>query len=232
MMSSKKYIIIGAYSTISLHLIDMLASNSAHVFSYSRSDIINSSNQISHLKIDTIHAEIPNKALPESVDGLVYFPGTISLKPFKALKQEDFINDLTINFLGAVKTIKQVLKRLNKSSSIVLFSSVAANLGMPFHTSVAASKGALEGFGKALAAELAPKTRVNIVAPSLTNTKMAEKFLNSEQKMEAMKARHPLNDVGDPKDIASAVFYLLSDASKWISGQTLAIDDGLSTLKL
>jgi NAD(P)-dependent dehydrogenase (short-subunit alcohol dehydrogenase family) len=131
-----------------------------------------------------------------------------------------------------VKVVQTVLPQLTASNqaSIVLFSSVAASMGMPFHTSVAAAKGAVEGFAKALAAEYAPKIRVNVIAPSLTNTPLADKFLNNETKQEKSAERHPLKRFGQPEDLAQMATFLLSEKSSWMSGQILHVDGGMSTL--
>lgn len=132
--------------------------------------------------------------LPDDLQGLAYFPGTINLKPFRGLKEEDFRNDWEINFMGAVKVLKAALKQLikGKPSSVLFFSTVAVQTGMPFHSSISAAKGALEGFCRSMAAELSPDVRVNAIAPSLTDTTLAEKLLSSEQKKEASAERHPL----------------------------------------
>ena len=168
------------------------------------------------------------------IDGLVYFPGTINLKPFHRLTAQEFINDYEVNALGAVHVAQHYLPQLKKSTqpSIVFFSSVAAQNGMPFHTSVAMAKSAIEGLTKALAAELAPTVRVNCIAPSLTQTPLADRFTNTPEKMEASEKRNPLKKVGTPDEIANALVFLLSEQSSWVTGQVLAIDGGMSTLKL
>jgi 3-oxoacyl-[acyl-carrier protein] reductase len=175
-------------------------------------------------------------AFPEiahAIDGLVYFPGTINLKPFARLTPADFINDFQINTLGAVAFVQSYLNNLKKSQngSVVFISSVAAGIGLPFHSSIALAKAGLEGFAKALAAELAPSIRVNCVAPSLVNTPLGEKLMNTPDKMEQMRNRNPLRQVGKSLDVANAVAFLLSDASAWVSGQVFAVDGGMSTLK-
>ena len=152
---------------------------------------------VTHIPFDATTDTLDTSKLPEVIDGLVYCPGSINLRPFKGLKPESFESDLQINFISLVKVIQTVLPNLTASnqSSIVLFSTVAVKMGMPFHTSVSASKGAIEGFAKALAAEYAPKIRVNVIAPSLTDTPLANKFLNSEEKKEKSAARNPMKKV-------------------------------------
>lgn len=187
---------------------------------------------VTHLPFDATTDTLDTNLLPEVIDGLAYCPGSINLRPFKGLKPETFESDLQINFISLVKVIQSILPNLvaSEQSSIVVFSSVAASMGMPFHTSVAAAKGAIEGFAKALAAEYAPKIRVNVIAPSLTDTPLADKFLNNETKQEKSAERHPLKRFGKPKDIASMASFLLSEKSTWISGQIFHVDGGMSTL--
>ena len=177
---------------------------------------------------------VPTLDLPDTLDGLVYCPGTINLKPFHRLSPDDFLRDFQINCLAAAQVIQQALPALKKSgnASIVLFSTVAVGTGMPFHASIAAAKGAVEGLTRSLAAELAPKIRVNAIAPSLTDTPLAGTLLNSDAKRDAAADRHPLKQVGDPSDTARAVTYLLSAESSFMTGQVLALDGGLSSVKL
>jgi NAD(P)-dependent dehydrogenase (short-subunit alcohol dehydrogenase family) len=154
--------------------------------------------------------------------------------PFNRIASKDFIKDYNLQVVGAVKVIQAALPKLkeSKNGSIVLFSTVAVQLGLNFHSLVASSKGAIEGLTKALAAELAPTIRVNCIAPSLTNTPLAASLLNSDQKIDANAQRHPLKRVGTPLDIANAVEFLLTDKSSWVTGQILSIDGGMSTIKL
>ncbi len=170
----------------------------------------------------------------KAIDGLVYFPGTINLKPFNRLTAKDFIIDYEINTLGAALCVQSYFNQLKQSpgSSIVLISSVAVQSGMPFHTSISMAKGALEGLTKSLAAELAPNMRVNAIAPSLTHTPLADRFINTPEKMEASQKRNPLKKVGTPEELAEAIVFLLSEKSSWITGQILAVDGGMGTLKL
>ncbi|MEY4243836.1 MAG: hypothetical protein RLZZ245_1421 [Verrucomicrobiota bacterium] len=171
--------------------------------------------------------------LPPTLDGLVYFPGSIQLKPFHRLTQEDFLNDFRINCLGAVAAIQSALPALKAadSASIVLFSTVAVAQGMPFHVSISAAKGAVEGLTFSLAAEFAPKIRVNAIAPSLTDTPLAGNLLGSDAKREASAKRHPLQQIGDPHDVAALVAFLLAPESKFFTGQILRPDGGLSSVR-
>jgi 3-oxoacyl-[acyl-carrier protein] reductase len=171
--------------------------------------------------------------LPPALDGMVYFPGSITLKPFHRLNAGDFLNDYHVNCLGAATAIQAALPALKASAaaSIVLFSTVAVAQGMAFHASVAAAKGAVEGLALSLAAELAPKIRVNTIAPSLTDTPLAANLLNSDAKKEASAKRHPLQQVGAVDDVAALVSFLLSDSSKFITGQVLRPDGGLSSIR-
>lgn len=168
------------------------------------------------------------------VDGLAYFPGTITLRPFHLLRRRDFLHDLELNYLGSVTTLQRHLPQLKSvpSAAVVLMSSVAVQTGMPFHASIAGAKGAIEGLTRALAAELAPRIRVNAVAPSLTDTSLSQSLLNQSAKRQAAASRHPLQRVGQADDIAAAVHFLLSDQSSWITGQVLAVDGGLSRIRL
>lgn len=202
------------------------------VFVASRTNAEIAEMHVTHIPFDATTDTLDTSKLPEVIDGLVYCPGSINLRPFRGLKPEAFEQDLQINFISLVKVIQSVLPNLTASnqSNIVLFSSVAASMGMPFHTSVAAAKGAIEGFAKALAAEYAPKIRVNVIAPSLTDTPLAEKFLSNDDKKEKSAQRHPLKRVGTSEDMAQMASFLLSEKSSWISGQIFHVDGGMSTL--
>ena len=171
--------------------------------------------------------------LPDQLDGFVYLPGTINLRPFKGLKPSVFLDDFNINVMGCVKILQKVLTKIQaaENPSIVMFSTVAVKVGMPFHSSVSSSKGAIEGLTRSLAAEFAPKIRVNSIAPSILDTPLAEKFLNSETKLENSRNRHPLKEIGSPKDISEIVKFLLEDNSKWMTGQIIPFDGGMSSVK-
>lgn len=171
--------------------------------------------------------------LPDQLDGFVYLPGTINLRPFKGLKPSVFLDDFDINVMGCIKILQKVLPKIQaaENPSIVMFSTVAVKIGMPFHSSVSSSKGAIEGLTRSLAAEFAPKIRVNSIAPSILDTPLAEKFLNSETKLENSRNRHPLKEIGSPKDISEIVKFLLEDNSKWMTGQIIPFDGGMSSVK-
>ena len=171
--------------------------------------------------------------LPESIDGLLYCPGSITLKSLQRMDLVDVQEDMKINFEGAFNIVKKVLPNLKKDAgaSVVFISSVAAISGMTFHSSISASKSALEGFARSLAAELAPRVAVNCIAPSLTNTPLAASLLGDEKRIQASEERHPLNAIGDPKAIAGVIYGLLSAKENWITGQTISVDGGLSTLR-
>ncbi len=228
----KNILIIGASSGIGHALAKQLELGGATLFTASRTapEGITST----HTELD-ITGEIDDLQIPDELHGLVYCAGSINLKPFARLKMKDFENDFQINVLGAVKVIQHSLKALKKAdtSSIVLFSTVASKVGMNFHASIATAKSAVEGLAQSLAAELASQNiRVNVLAPSLTDTPLAKSLLSTEDKKEASNKRHPLGRVGTAEDLASAAAFLLSDESTWITGQILGVDGGMGKIKL
>ena len=225
----KNILLIGGSSGIGLATAKLLT-DSHEVYIASRSSDSLTGLDIHHLPFDVTTDDLSTLDLPGELSGLVYCPGSINLRPFKGLKPEAFEEDFQINVMGFVKSLQAILPKLTTNSSVVLYSTVAVKVGMPFHASVAASKGALEGLGKSLAAELAPNTRVNVIAPSITNTPLADRFLNNEAKMEKSAQRHPLKRVGEAEDIAAMTRFLLSDESSWMTGQILGLDGGMSTL--
>ncbi|MEM9827894.1 MAG: SDR family oxidoreductase [Planctomycetota bacterium] len=231
---TKHYLIIGGSHGIGGELTRRLLTGDNHLTVISRTvgELDPAQPQVTHVTAD-VTQEIPADAFPESIDGLAYCPGSISLSPIRGLSPEVLTNDFQLNVVGAVRCIQAALKGLKASGagSIVLFSTVAVSQGMPMHSSVAAVKGAIEGLARTLAAELAPSIRVNVVAPALVDTPLAARFLGDEKKRAAMDKRHPLGRVGTAPDIAAAAEYLLSNQSGWVSGQVLGVDGGLSTLR-
>lgn len=212
-------IVIGGSKGIGNAIVNALLP-SHKVINISRTAPERSHENLTHYNCDVINEELPEI---EAADGLVYCPGSINLKPINRLSIDDFKNDFEINVLGAVKTIQKyltILKNGNKPS-IVLFSTVAAKLGMPFHASVAASKSAVEGLTKSLGAELAPTIRVNAIAPTVTDTDLASKLLRNERMIENMNERHPLKKYLQPEEVANMATFLLSDKAASLSGQVL-----------
>ena len=225
------YLLIGGNSGIGLETAKLLQSQGHTLLAASRSS---SELETLGIPVQPFDAENPGDLdLPGSLDGMIYFPGTINLKPFHRLTSEDFLSDFRINCLGAVHAIQQALPALKKAptASIVLFSTVAVAQGMAFHASIAAAKAAIEGLTKSLAAEFAPKIRVNAIAPSLTDTPLATQLLGSDDKKAASEKRHPLQAVGKPEDVARLSAFLLSDSSSFITGQIHRPDGGLSSVR-
>ncbi len=234
-MSDKHYVVIGGSKGIGLDITRRLLDLNSQVTVVSRSEgQLDAVDAVNHLPLDILQDKIDPLAIPEIISGLVYCPGSIQLRPFNRLAPDAFLVDFQINVLGAVKSIQACLpglKRSDTASSIVLFSTVAVQTGMPFHASISSAKGAIEGLTRSLAAELAPKIRVNAVAPSLTDTSLAQALLSDENQRSAAAQRHPLKRFGNPRDIAAAATFLLDDASSWITGQVIAVDGGMGALR-
>lgn len=226
-MKNKNIVIVGGNSGIGKATAGLLSDAGAKLYLYSKSgkgtNVLDTSGDFT---------EIPG--LPEVIDGVVYCPGTINLKPFHRISISDFQNEMDINFFGAVRVLQACLKGLKKSSgsSVVLYSTVAVQTGMGFHAGIASAKGAVEGLTRSLAAEWAPSNiRVNAIAPSLTETPLASALLSTPERKEASDKRHPLGRIGTSEDIAEATVFLLSPKSSWMTGQILHLDGGMSNLK-
>jgi NAD(P)-dependent dehydrogenase (short-subunit alcohol dehydrogenase family) len=231
----KKYLVVGASSGIGEALANLLISDGHHVYATYHQHVRQSNHaQLTYAHLNVLEDESNWDFLPADLDGLVYCPGAINLKPFNRIKPEDFVDDFRLQVVGAVKVIQKVLPLLKNSelASIVLFSTVAVGSGYPYHSLVSASKGSIEGLNHALAAELAPKIRVNCIAPSLTDTPLAARLLNTEEKKLANEQRHPLRKIGSPEQIAEMAAFLLSEKSSWITGQVMRVDGGISSLKV
>ena len=230
----KNYLIIGSSSGIGESVAELLSQSGHQVYgTYFKNKIENTTN-LHFYHLDVLADQLNFDFLPETLDGLIYCPGSINLKPFERIKPNDFLNDYNLQVIGVIKSIQQTMPKLKLSSnpSIILFSTVAVQTGFAYHSQISSSKGAIEGLTKALAAEYAPKIRVNCIAPSLTDTPLAASLINSEIKREENAKRHPLKRIGRVEDIANMVEFLLSDKSSWITGQILHVDGGISTLKV
>ncbi|MEM9920126.1 MAG: SDR family oxidoreductase [Bacteroidota bacterium] len=230
----RNILIIGGSSGIGLALVKKLVDQGDKVTVISRNPGPLTTLPVTHIAADVLTDDLKQLDLPDSLDGVVYCPGSITLKPFRSLKAAQFREDYELNVVGAVNSLQATQRALkaSKVGSVVLFSTVAVGQGMPFHSSIAAAKGAVEGFTRSLAAEWAPRIRVNCIAPSLTDTPLAAKLLSTDEKKEASANRHPLRKVGEAEDIAGLALFLLSEQSNWISGQVIGIDGGMSTLRV
>jgi len=230
--SGKNIVVVGGTSGIGASVIRQLLIEDATVINISRRELALSN--VKHISLDITTEFATIDGLPDQIDGLVYCPGSINLKPFTSLSLPDFMQEMNINLFGAVKVLKACLKGLRKSNqaSVVLFSTVAVAQGMSYHASIASAKGAVEGLTKSLAAEYSRQNiRFNAIAPSLTNTPLAAHLLASEEKVKAAEDRHPLKKIGSADDIAAMALLLLSDQGSWITGQVIHLDGGMSSVR-
>jgi len=218
----KNILIVGSSSKVSIDLFDNYNKN----YNFIRLSRTEDNSDFKNFDI------LDNLTFPkiEDLDGIVYFPGNINLKPFKRIKIDDFQNDYNINVVGLLNVLRFYERSLNNSASIVMFSSVAAKVGMPFHSSIAMCKSAITSLSRTLAAEWSPKIRLNTISPSLFSSAMSEKFLKDYNMIERMSSKHPLNRVGSLSDISSMINFLISEQSSWITGQDFSVDGGMSTI--
>ncbi len=226
----KTIVVIGGSKGIGLSIVKLLTP-SHKVISISRSVSNIEHENLTHYSVDVLSEELPDIS---EVDGLVYCPGSINLKPISRLKIEDFRNDFEINVIGAVKAIQKYARVMKDSQhpSIVLFSTVAVKLGMPFHASIATAKAGVEGLVKSLGAEFAPKIRINAIAPTVTDTELAAKLLRNERMIENITERHPLKKFLSPDEVAEMALFLLSHKTASMSGQILEMDCGIVNFKI
>lgn len=229
----KNYLIIGGSTGIGKALTEQLALEGTIYATYNKNKTESNNPNVTYYHLDVTSDELELEQLPNEIHGLAYCPGSINLMPFKRIKPSQFLEDFNLQVNGAIKIIQQVLPNLKaaKNSSILFFSTVAVQNGFNFHSQVAASKGAIEGLTRALAAEFSPTIRVNAIAPSLTDTPLASKLLSTEEKKEANAQRHPLKSIGTPENIAELGAFLLTDKAKWITGQIIHADGGMSSIK-
>lgn len=230
-------VIAGGSKGIGLELVKLLAPHATRLDVWSRTaDELPASGTIRHAACDFSVPDAPLPELPDEVQAAVYCPGTINLRSWKSLQVADFRRDLEVNLIGAIRFLQACHPRLKghegEPASVVLFSTVAVAQGMPMHASVAAAKGAIEGLMRSLAAEWAPKIRVNAIAPALTDTPLSSRLLSTPEKREAMAARYPLHRIGTATEIARAAMFLVSSESGWITGQVLGVDGGMSTCRV
>lgn len=236
-LHSKNILIAGAGSGIGLALAKQLTAAQATVYAFSRTPVPKAlEGKIHFLSFDILRDDFGRlpEFLSEKLHGLVYCPGSIRLKPFLRLTENDFLADFHLNCLGAAKTIQAAIPSLKKGApaSVVLFSTVAVEVGLPFHASIATAKAGVGGLAKSLAAEYAPsQIRFNVIAPSLTETPLAAPLLNTDSKRENAAKRHPLQRIGQAEEIAATARFLLDDAASWMTGQILPVDGGLSSIK-
>jgi 3-oxoacyl-[acyl-carrier protein] reductase len=226
----KTYIIIGGSKGIGNAILKTLVANNVVInISRTKPELIHEN--LRHFPCDVLNEDLPDI---DQADGLIYCPGSINLKPISRLSIDDFKNDFDINVLGAVKAIQKYLPILKNGDkpSILLFSTVAAKLGMPYHASIATAKSGVEGLVKSLGAELAPTIRINAIAPTVTDTELASKLLRNEKMIENITERHPLKKFLNPEEVADMAEFLLSNKSASISGQTFQMDCGIVTFKI
>ncbi len=227
----KNILLIGGSQGIGLALAKLLA-DQHNIYIASRTNDLIKDLAVVHIPFNALEDTLDLSMLPEELHGFVYCPGSINLKPFKMLSEENFVSDMEINYFSMLRVVKTLMPRMARRSSMVFFSTVAVGTGMPFHTSIAGAKGAIEGFVRSLAAEYAPHIRCNVIAPSLVDTPLAARLLSNDRKRDLMAERHPLKQVGAPEDIAHLARFLLDDNSSWMTGQVLGVDGGLSTLNI
>lgn len=224
-------VVIGGSSGIGKSIVEVYLENGDSVFNFSRTKP-----EINHLNLVHTDLDVLNfhKSIFEelvNIDSVFYCPGTINLKPFQSLKEKDVLNDFGVNALGAFKVLQELMPKIINKGSVLLFSSVAVQTGLKYHASISMAKGAVEGLVKALAAEWAPKIRVNGFSLSLINTPLASKFTGSDEKLKTAENRHPLQRIGNPQEIAKMAMCFSSKDAAWITGQILQIDGGMSSIR-
>ncbi|MDT0607331.1 SDR family NAD(P)-dependent oxidoreductase [Croceitalea rosinachiae] len=228
---NKNILLIGGSHGVGFEMAKALHNNNT-VYIASRTNEKLYNLDVNYIPFDATTDTLDESQLPDEIHGFAYCPGSINLKPLKMLSLDIFKDEMELNFFSLVRVVKTIMPRMTEGSSMVFFSTVAVGIGMPFHTSVASAKGAIEGFSKSLAAEFAPKIRVNCIAPSLVDTPLAKRLLSNDKKKGMMSERHPLKRVGNAEDISNIAVFLLSEKSSWMTGQIVGLDGGMSTLNV
>jgi len=234
---SEKYLIFGATGSIGSSLAEQLKDSGKDVHLVARNeselDQISKKLECSHTVADVLEEGFIEKVKTDisEINGLAYCVGSIDLKPFRMVNDQDFQKCMKLNLYSAVDAIKGYQESLKKNQgSIVMFSTVAAQRGFSNHAIIASAKAAVEGLTVSLAAEFAPNIRVNCVAPSLTKSKIAEPMLKNMAIAEGIAKAHPLKRLGEGKDSAALAKFLLTKDSSWVTGQIIAVDGGRSKL--
>jgi NAD(P)-dependent dehydrogenase (short-subunit alcohol dehydrogenase family) len=229
----REYLVIGGSSGIGRGIVEKLSAQGDRVIATHRGEPPAALPGVTWHQHDVLDEHSEPVPLTDKLDGLVYCPGSIQLKPFSRFSVEDFLQDYRLQVTGAVSMLQKAFPALRKGGApgVVLFSTVAVGTGFPYHSLVASSKGAVEGLTRSLAAEWAPHVRVNCIAPALTDTPLAASFLNTPEKRETSAQRHPLKRVGTPADIAALACFLLGADASWITGQVLHADGGMGALR-
>ena len=234
---SEKYLIFGATGSIGSSLAEQLKGSGQDVHLVARNeselDQISKRLECSHTVADVLEEGFIEKVKSDisEINGLAYCVGSIDLKPFRMVNDQDFQKCMKLNLYSAVEAIKGYQESLKKNQgSIVMFSTVAAQRGFSNHAIIASTKAAVEGLTVSLAAEFAPNIRVNCVAPSLTKSKIAEPMLKNMAIAEGIAKAHPLKRLGEGKDSAALAKFLLTKDSSWVTGQIIAVDGGRSKL--
>ena len=225
----KNIVIIGGTKGIGKAIVNEVVDNN-NVVCLSRNQTDFSHDNYTFHNFDALVDDYPDF---DSIDCLIYCPGSINLKPISTLSLDDFRNDFELNVIGAVRAIKKYLNLLKKSesASILLFSTVATKLGMPYHASVSVAKSGIDGLVKTLGSELAPKVRINAIAPTITNTELASKILRNDKVIENMVERHPLKKILSSSEVAKMASFLISEDASSISGQIFNMDAGIVSFK-